>query len=81
MSKFLVLLQLVLISNLLFPSSAFAYVDPGSGSVIVTTVLGFLAAIGYTFRKYFYRLRRLISGDRIEESREGEEHNDDKYRT
>jgi len=33
-----------------FPGVAHAYVDPGSGSVIVTTILGLIAAIGYTFR-------------------------------
>ena len=44
-------------------SSAQAYVDPGSGSVIVTTVLGLMAAVGYTFRKYFYKLKRFISKD------------------
>jgi hypothetical protein len=43
---------------------ALAYVDPGSGSVIVTTILGLFAAIGYTFRRYFYKLRRMFrSGD------------------
>jgi hypothetical protein len=45
---------------------AYAYVDPGSGSVIVTTILGFLAAIGYTLRKYFYRLRRMLTGRKAE---------------
>lgn len=40
---------------------AHAYVDPGSGSVIVTTILGLIAAIGYTFRKYFYKLRGIFS--------------------
>ena len=53
-----------LLSNLLLPSTAFAYVDPGSGSVIVTTVLGLIAAIGYTFRKYFYKVRRMFGGKR-----------------
>lgn len=43
-------------------TEAYAYVDPGSGSVIVTTVLGLIAAIGYTFRKYFYKLKRMILG-------------------
>lgn len=38
---------------------AHAYVDPGSGSVIVTTILGLVAAVGYTFRKYFYKLKRV----------------------
>lgn len=41
--------------------SAHAYVDPGSGSVIVTTVLGFIAAISYTFRKTFYNLKQKFS--------------------
>lgn len=46
---------------LFFPGLAHAYVDPGSGSVIVTAVLGAIGAIGYTFRKYFYRLRSAFS--------------------
>lgn len=50
------------ISNVFFSSSAFAYVDPGSGSVIVTTILGVIAAISYTFRKFFYDLRAKIFG-------------------
>lgn len=43
-------------------SSAYAYVDPGSGSVIVTTILGLFAAIGYTFRKFFYNIKRKLTG-------------------
>jgi len=43
--------------SILYPSLAHAYVDPGSGSVIITTILGLFAAIGYTIRKYFYRIR------------------------
>ncbi len=51
---------------------AFAYVDPGSGSVIVTTILGFIAAIGYTFRKYFYRMRRTIFGSKTKDRSDDE---------
>ena len=53
---------ILLLCFVFFPSTAQAYVDPGSGSVIVTTVLGFVAAIGYTFRKFFYNIKRKISG-------------------
>jgi hypothetical protein len=60
-------LLIAFLSFLLFPSVAFAYVDPGSGSVIVSTVLGLIAAIGYTFRKYFYKLKRKIRGKKAEE--------------
>jgi len=34
----------MLVSLLFVPTIAFAYVDPGSGSVIVTTILGLIAA-------------------------------------
>ena len=49
---------------------AHAYVDPGSGSVFVTTVLGLIAALGYTFRKTFYNLKAKFTGkSKSDESR------------
>jgi len=47
---------------LLKPTLAYAYVDPGSGSVLVTTILGIIAGVIYTFRKFFYNLRAKIFG-------------------
>ena len=64
-----------MISKLLIPSVAFAYVDPGSGSVIVTTILGLIAAIGYTFRKYFYKIKRKFSGNKDHDDT-GKDHDD-----
>jgi hypothetical protein len=50
---------------ILLPLPVFAYVDPGSGSIIITTILGVLGAVAFTFRKLFYNirgfLRKLIS--------------------
>lgn len=34
-----------------------AYIDPGSAGFIITTVLGFIAAVGYTIRLYYHRLK------------------------
>jgi hypothetical protein len=48
---------LLALTLLVLPGAAHAYVDPGSGSVIVTAILGTIGAIGYTFRKFFYRLK------------------------
>ena len=42
---------------LLSPGEAHAYVDPGSAGFVVTAVLGFLAAFGYTVRAYLHRLK------------------------
>jgi len=76
-AKLLLTIQICLVSNLFFPSIAFAYVDPGSGSVIVTTILGLIAAIGYTFRKYFYKVKRMITGKKAEEDQDEEDQDQD----
>lgn len=55
-----------LILIFLLPSPAFAYIDPGTGGVIVTTILGFIAAISYSLRKYFYQFKRLITRNKKE---------------
>lgn len=39
---------------------AHAYMDPGSMSVVVTAVLGALAAVGYTARLYWARFKDLV---------------------
>ena len=41
----------------IFPINAYAYIDPGSGSALITAILGFFAAIVYSFKKYFYNLK------------------------
>ena len=72
-AKLFLIMQICLFSSLFFPTIAFAYVDPGSGSVIVTTILGLIAAVGYTFRKYFYKIKRMITGKKLEEEQQDDE--------
>jgi hypothetical protein len=43
-------------------TEALAYLDPGSGSVLTSAIIGFFAAIAYTLRKYFYKLRSFFGG-------------------
>lgn len=43
-------------------TSAYAYIDPGSGSIITSAIIGFFAAIAYTFRKTFYRIKDKLFG-------------------
>lgn len=43
-------------------SPAYAYIDPGSGSVVTTAIIGAAAAVTYTARKYFYRIKDLLTG-------------------
>tara|TARA_B100001013_G_C24292747_1_gene317508 strand:- start:303 stop:503 length:201 start_codon:yes stop_codon:yes gene_type:complete len=57
---------IILVIFAIFPLPVFAYVDPGSGSAIVTAVLGAIAAVGYIMRKSFYKIKRKLLGKKRE---------------
>jgi hypothetical protein len=48
----------------IFPSDAFAYLDPGTGSLIVQSVIAALAAAGFGLRLYWGRIRTWIKRPR-----------------
>lgn len=57
--------SLILLAAAFFVSGmapAYAYIDPGSGSVLTTAIIGFFAAIAYTCRKYFYKVKDKVTG-------------------
>ncbi|MBE8158109.1 MAG: hypothetical protein HAW59_01785 [Betaproteobacteria bacterium] len=44
-----------------YAASAHAYIDPGSGGALITAILGAIGAVGYTFRKYYYKIKQLFN--------------------
>lgn len=42
---------------------AHAYVDPGSGSILVTSILGMIAAASFTARSWIARARAYLRGE------------------
>jgi|TARA_B110000438_G_C15820808_1_gene654375 hypothetical protein len=46
---------------LLLPTNVYAYLDPGSGSALITAIFSFFAAIVYTAKKYFYKIRHFFT--------------------
>ena len=40
---------------------AFAYIDPGSGSAIVSLIIGFFVAMGLVVKTYWYKLKALFT--------------------
>lgn len=54
--------------SLLLISPAFAYLDPGTGSMLVYFVMGVFATIIYYFKSFFYKLQALIKGGKIDKS-------------
>tara|TARA_B100000886_G_C20341320_1_gene456769 strand:+ start:371 stop:574 length:204 start_codon:yes stop_codon:yes gene_type:complete len=57
MIKFYLILITFLI---LFNSNAFAYIDPGTGGIILQAILGFIAFVGATITLYWRKFKELL---------------------
>ena len=44
----------------LVPTSAFAYIDPGTGSILIQGLIAAIAAIGVTLKLYWHRFKALF---------------------
>lgn len=60
-SRVIHVLSLSVLIALLFPRDAFAYLDPGSGSLIFQTIVATLAGAAYAVRLYWHRIRSWFS--------------------
>ena len=57
-------IALILVACLLTASPASAYLDPGTGSMLVSAVIGVAAAIGLAVKMFWYRLVGFFRGKR-----------------
>ena len=54
----------LLVAALSIASPAYAYLDPSTGSMLVSAVIGVAAAIGLAVKMFWYRLIGLFRGKR-----------------
>lgn len=54
----------VLLAFLSTASPAYAYLDPGTGSMLVSAVIGVAAAVGLALKMFWYRLVGLFRSKR-----------------
>ena len=47
-----------------FAPSAFAYLDPSTGSMILSAIVGLFATIGLAVKTYWYKLKSLLGGNK-----------------
>lgn len=47
-----------------FSPSAFAYLDPSTGSMILSAIVGILATAGLALKTYWYKLKTLFKGQK-----------------
>ena len=43
-------------------SPAHGYIDPGSGSAIMSAIIGFFVAAGMIIKTYWYKLKSFVTG-------------------
>ena len=56
-----VMIRAVLVVALsVFSTSAFAYLDPSTGSMVVSAVVGVFASIALALKTYWYKLKKLV---------------------
>lgn len=53
----------------LWTRPAMAYIDPGSGSAIMSAIIGFFVAVGLAVKTYWYKLKSLFAGNKPQDSR------------
>ena len=52
---------------LMMSFSAYAYLDPGTGSMMLQVILGGIAAVGVAIKLYWHRLRAALGMSKKEE--------------
>ena len=55
---------------LVLPINAEAYLDPGTGSMMLQVILGGIAAVGVAIKLYWHKLRVFLGGGRKEQAEE-----------
>lgn len=67
----------ILAALLLFPFSANAYLDAGSGSLLIQGILGAVALVGIVFKAYWYRIIRFFGIHKTEDKEIYDRDNDE----
>jgi O-antigen/teichoic acid export membrane protein len=51
---------LILISLIGFSPAVFAYLDPSTGSMLISAIVGIIASVALALKTYWYRLKNLF---------------------
>jgi len=54
------ILAIIILHEIAF-SNAYAYLDPGTGSLVIQLIIGALAGVGITIKVYWVKIKEKIS--------------------
>jgi hypothetical protein len=58
---------LAFVAIFLYPHNAYAYLDPGTGSIILQSIIGALLVGTYTIKLYWYKIKSFFSSTEKED--------------
>lgn len=61
------------LSLAMLATPAWAYLDPSTGSMILSAIIGIFATVGLAVKTYWYRLKNLVRGRRQTSTQDGKE--------
>ena len=61
-------LAAISIATLLFSPSVFAYLDPSTGSMVVSAIVGIIASIALAVKTYWYKIKSFFRRSSKQES-------------
>ncbi len=64
---------LLFAAQLGFSAPAHAYLDPTTGSMVISAIVGIFASIALAVKTYWYRLKALFRPRKAESDREGQD--------
>lgn len=74
--KFNIVTSSTLAALALMPATASAYIDPGTGSILIQGLIGAIAAIGVTLKLYWHRVVKFFRRGPQQEGPEAEKSGD-----
>lgn len=54
---------ILLVFIVFFSKTSYAYLDPGTGSAIMSLIIGFFVAIGVLLKTFWYKIKSLFSSN------------------
>jgi len=60
-------IKVMIVLLLLLPNIAWGYIDPGSGSAIMSAIIGFFVVIGLAVKNYWYKLKSMFTSKKTTE--------------
>ncbi len=65
-------IQIIIAISLFWAQDVFAYLDPSTGSMIISAIVGILASLALALKTYWYRLKKIFGSSHAKKTESGD---------